>query len=91
MKISDLMKFCEKSMTLFKKILDDVNIYQENYTTYPEEILLAIVHFVDMIVNRGLSATNFLTFTMLLLPTFLSLIGPIALFHYKLRGKKIFQ
>ena len=51
MKISDLMKFCEKSMTLFKKILDDVNIYQENYTTYPEEILLAIVHFVDMIVK----------------------------------------
>ena len=38
------------------------------------------LRFVDMIVNRGLSATNFLTFTMLLLPTFLSLIGPIALF-----------
>ncbi|MGB0630203.1 MAG: LPS export ABC transporter permease LptF [Alphaproteobacteria bacterium] len=38
------------------------------------------LRFVEMIVNRGLSATTFVTFTMLLLPTFLSLIGPIAVF-----------
>ena len=38
------------------------------------------LRFVDMIVNRGLSVTTFITFTLLLLPTFLSLIGPIALF-----------
>jgi len=38
------------------------------------------LRFVDMIVNRGLSVTTFVTFTLLLLPTFLSLIGPIALF-----------
>lgn len=38
------------------------------------------LRFVEMIVNRGLSFTTFIMFTMLLLPTFLSLIGPIALF-----------
>ena len=38
------------------------------------------LRFVEMIVNRGLSATTFVTFTMLLLPSFLSLIGPIAVF-----------
>lgn len=38
------------------------------------------LRFVEMIVNRGLSVTTFIMFTMLLLPTFLSLIGPIALF-----------
>lgn len=38
------------------------------------------LRFVEMIVNRGLSATTFVTFTMLLLPSFLSLIGPIAIF-----------
>ncbi|MEE2997898.1 MAG: LPS export ABC transporter permease LptF [Pseudomonadota bacterium] len=38
------------------------------------------LRFVEMIVNRGLSATTFITFTMLLLPTFLSVIGPIAVF-----------
>ena len=38
------------------------------------------LRFVEMIVNRGLSATTFITFTLLLLPSFLSVIGPIALF-----------
>lgn len=38
------------------------------------------LRFVEMIVNRGLSFTTFIMFTMLLLPTFLSLIGPISLF-----------
>ncbi|MEC7489055.1 MAG: LPS export ABC transporter permease LptF [Pseudomonadota bacterium] len=38
------------------------------------------LRFVDMIVNRGLSVTTFVSFTLLLLPTFLSFIGPIALF-----------
>ncbi|MEE2661742.1 MAG: LPS export ABC transporter permease LptF [Pseudomonadota bacterium] len=38
------------------------------------------LRFVEMIVNRGLSVTSFLSFTLLLLPTFLSLIGPIAIF-----------
>ncbi|CAN0512585.1 unnamed protein product, partial [Discosporangium mesarthrocarpum] len=33
-----------------------------------------------MIVNTGLSVTTFVTFTLLLLPSFLSLIGPIAVF-----------
>ena len=36
--------------------------------------------FVEMIVNTGLSVTTFVTFTLLLLPSFLSLIGPIAVF-----------
>ena len=38
------------------------------------------LRFVDLMVNRGLSITAFVGFTLLLLPTFLSLIGPIALF-----------
>lgn len=38
------------------------------------------LRFVEMIVNRGLSFTTFLMFTMLLLPSFLSLIGPVSLF-----------
>jgi lipopolysaccharide export system permease protein len=38
------------------------------------------LRFVEMIVNTGLSATTFITFTLLLLPSFLSLIGPIAVF-----------
>ena len=38
------------------------------------------LRFVEMIVNRGLSATTFITFTLLLLPSFLSVIGPIAVF-----------
>ena len=42
--------------------------------------LMQSLRFVEMIVNRGLSATSFLTFTVLLLPTLISLLGPIALF-----------
>jgi lipopolysaccharide export system permease protein len=42
--------------------------------------LMQSLRFVEMIFSRGLSVTAFLTFTMLLLPTLLSLIGPIALF-----------
>lgn len=42
--------------------------------------LMQSLRFVDMIVNRGLSATAFVTFTILLLPMLISLIGPIALF-----------
>jgi len=38
------------------------------------------LRFVEMIVNTGLSITTFITFTLLLLPSFLSLIGPIAVF-----------
>ncbi|MDP7603497.1 MAG: LptF/LptG family permease, partial [Alphaproteobacteria bacterium] len=38
------------------------------------------LRFVDLIVNRGLSAGHFFYLTMLLLPGFLSLILPIALF-----------
>ncbi|MEO5337607.1 MAG: LPS export ABC transporter permease LptF [Magnetospirillum sp. WYHS-4] len=38
------------------------------------------LRFVEMIVNRGLTAGTFLHLTMLLLPNFLSLILPIALF-----------
>lgn len=38
------------------------------------------LRFVEMIVNSGLSVTTFVTFTLLLLPSFLSLIGPIAVF-----------
>ena len=37
------------------------------------------LRFVEMIVNRGLSAPLFLYFTMLLLPSFLGVILPIAL------------
>jgi lipopolysaccharide export system permease protein len=38
------------------------------------------LRFVEMIVNTGLAVTTFVTFTLLLLPSFLSLIGPIAVF-----------
>jgi len=38
------------------------------------------LRFVEMIINRGLSAPLFVYFTMLLLPTFLGVILPIALF-----------
>tara|TARA_R110002072_G_scaffold1084_30_gene9045 strand:+ start:3308 stop:3817 length:510 start_codon:yes stop_codon:yes gene_type:complete len=38
------------------------------------------LRFVEMIVNTGLSITTFVTFTLLLLPSFLALIGPIAVF-----------
>lgn len=38
------------------------------------------LRFVEMIVNRGASAPVFLYLTLLLLPTFLSLILPIAMF-----------
>ena len=38
------------------------------------------LRFVEMIVNRGLTAGMFLYLTMLLLPNFLSIILPIALF-----------
>lgn len=38
------------------------------------------LRFVEMIVNRGLSASLFLYFTMLLLPSFLVIILPVALF-----------
>ena len=38
------------------------------------------LRFVDMIVNRGLTAGMFIYLTMLLLPNFLSIILPIALF-----------
>ncbi|MFQ5958364.1 MAG: LPS export ABC transporter permease LptF [Alphaproteobacteria bacterium] len=38
------------------------------------------LRFIDLIINRGLSAVTFLHLTLLLLPTFLSVILPIALF-----------
>ena len=38
------------------------------------------LRFVDMIINRGLSAATFIHLTILLLPTFLAIILPIALF-----------
>jgi lipopolysaccharide export system permease protein len=38
------------------------------------------LRFIEMIVNRGLSAGSFLYLTMLLLPNFMSIILPIALF-----------
>lgn len=38
------------------------------------------LRFVEMIVNRGLSATMFVTLTGLMLPNFLTVILPIALF-----------
>ena len=38
------------------------------------------LRFVDMIVNRGLSAGTFIHLTMLMLPSFLPIILPIALF-----------
>jgi lipopolysaccharide export system permease protein len=38
------------------------------------------LRFVDMIVNRGLTAGTFVYLTMLLLPNFLSIILPIAVF-----------
>lgn len=38
------------------------------------------LRFVEMIVNRGLSASLFVYFTMLLVPSFLAIILPIALF-----------
>jgi lipopolysaccharide export system permease protein len=44
------------------------------------------LRFVEMIVNRGASASIFLYLTLLLLPTFLSLILPIATFAAVLFG-----
>ena len=38
------------------------------------------LHFVKLIVNRGMSLGSFLELTLLLLPTFLLIILPIALF-----------
>ena len=38
------------------------------------------LRFIDMIVNKGLSLSAFLYFSMLLLPTFLGVILPMALF-----------
>ena len=38
------------------------------------------LRFIDMIVNKGLSLSAFLYFSMLLLPTFLGVILPVALF-----------
>ena len=38
------------------------------------------LRFIEMIVNRGLSVPLFVYFTLLLLPTFLSIILPVALF-----------
>ena len=38
------------------------------------------LRFVEMIVNRGLSASLFVYFTMLLVPSFIAIILPIALF-----------
>jgi lipopolysaccharide export system permease protein len=38
------------------------------------------LRFVEMIINRGLSAPLFVYFTMLLLPTFFAFILPVALF-----------
>ena len=38
------------------------------------------LRFIEMIVNRGLSAPVFIYLTLLLLPTFLSVILPVALF-----------
>ena len=38
------------------------------------------LRFVEMIVNRGLNAGTFVYMTMLLLPNFLTVILPIALF-----------
>lgn len=42
--------------------------------------LLQSLRFVEMIINRGLTTGTFLYLTMLLLPNFLSIILPIALF-----------
>src|SRR5574338_319470 len=39
------------------------------------------LHFVKLIINRGMTLGSFLQLTLLLLPTFLLIIMPIALFH----------
>ena len=38
------------------------------------------LRFVELIVNRGLSLQSYLSLTLLLLPSFLSLMLPVALF-----------
>lgn len=38
------------------------------------------LRFIDLIVNKGLSAVSFMKLTLLLLPTFLGLVLPVALF-----------
>ena len=42
--------------------------------------LLQSLRFVDLIINRGLSALTFVHLTLLLLPTVLAYILPVALF-----------
>ena len=51
LKVKDLMLFCENCIAFFERILDHLYSYQDRYVTYPQEILLAIIHFVDTIVK----------------------------------------
>lgn len=51
LKVKDLMLFCENCIAAFERILDHLNSYQSRDLTYPEEILLAIIHFVDVVVK----------------------------------------
>ena len=45
------MLFCENCIAAFERILDHLNSYQDRYVTYPQEIVLAIIRFVDTIVK----------------------------------------
>ena len=51
LKVKDLMLFCENCIAFFERILDNLYSYQDRYVTYPQEILLGIIHFVDTIVK----------------------------------------
>ena len=44
------------------------------------------LRFVEMIVNQGVTAVTFIYLTMLMLPNFLTIILPIALFCVTLFG-----
>lgn len=85
-----LLSYDSESPTVYNRTVKRIDRYifrQLLATTLFVAITLTCVvwltqslRFVEMIVNRGLSASLFVYFTMLLLPGFLGIILPVALF-----------
>ena len=85
-----MLSYDNESPTVYNRAVKKIDLYifrQLFATTLFVAISLTCavwltqsLRFVEMIVNRGLSASLFVYFTMLLLPSFLAVILPIALF-----------
>ena len=85
-----MLSYDNESPTVYNRAVKKIDLYifrQLFATTLFVAISLTCVvwlsqslRFVEMIVNRGLSASLFVYFTMLLLPSFLGVILPLALF-----------